>query len=84
MPDDGDGSKATAMAVPGTGSIENSQCRVNAQGSSVVRSGARLTVNLNMTFKPGFAGPKAVWLALQTLTAVTAPWKVSGAWQVPP
>jgi len=25
-----------------------------------------------------------VWMALQTLTAVTSPWKANGAWQVPP
>ena len=46
--------------------------------------GGRLTMNLNRTFKTGFAGSKAVWLALQTVTAVTTPWKVSGAWPVPP
>ena len=84
FPDDGDAAGLTNMVLAGTASLENSQCRVNAQGSSVVRSGGRLTLNLNLTFKPGFAGPKSVWLALQTLTAVTAPWKVSGAWQVPP
>jgi hypothetical protein len=84
FPDDGSAAGLTNMVLAGTASLENSQCRVNAQGSSVVRSGGRLTLNLNMTFKPGFAGSKAVWLALQTLTNVTAPWKVAGAWQVPP
>ncbi|MCX6607701.1 MAG: hypothetical protein NTV52_29515 [Acidobacteria bacterium] len=82
--DDGDAAGLTNMMLARTASLEHSQCRVNAQGSSEVRSGGRLTVNLIMTFKPGFAGSKAVWLALQTVTAVTAPWRVSGAWQVPP
>ena len=40
-------------------------------------------MTLNVTFKAGFAGGKAVWLALQTLASVTSPWKVAGAWQVP-
>jgi hypothetical protein len=84
FPDDGSAAGLTNMVLAGTASLENSQCRINAQGSSVVRSGGRLTLNLNMTFKPGFAGSKAVWLALQTVSAVTSPWKVGGAWQVPP
>lgn len=78
VPDDGDGSKATAMALPGSGTIQNSQCSVYASGSSVARSGNRLTLALNLEFKAAFAGNKGVWLALQTLSAVTSAWKVAG------
>jgi hypothetical protein len=39
VPYHGSGSKATPMVLAGTGSLENSQCRVNAQGSSVVGRG---------------------------------------------
>ncbi len=84
FPDDGNGANVTVMPLAGAGTLENSQCRISAAGSSVVKAAGRLTVNLNMTFKPGFAGPKAIWLALQTLASVTSPWKVAGAWQVPP
>ncbi len=84
IPDDGDGAAAQSFALGGTGSVENSQCRINSQGSSVVRSGARLTLNLNITFKSGFAGNKATWLALQTVSNQTSVWKAAGAWQVQP
>jgi hypothetical protein len=83
FPDNGDGGAVTVMPLTGTGSIENSQCRIDAAGSSAVQSGARLTLNLNTTLKSGFAGNKAVWMALQTLTAITSPWRVNGAWSVP-
>ena len=84
IPDNGDGAAAQSFALGGAGFIENSQCRINSQGSSVTRLGARLTLNLNITFKPSFAGNKATWLALQTLSNQTSVWKAAGAWQVPP
>lgn len=84
IPDSGDGAVAQSFALGSAGSIENSQCRINSQGSFVTRSGARLTLTLNITFKPSFAGNKATWLALQTLSNQTSVWKAAGAWQVPP
>jgi len=83
FPDNGDGGAVTNTVLSGAGMVENSQCRITAAGSTVTKAGGRLTVTLNVTFKPGFAGGKAVWLALQTLASVTSPWKVAGAWQVP-
>jgi len=82
VPDDGDGSKATAMALPGTGTLQNSQCAIHGQGSTVTRTGCRLTVTLMVEFRPEFAGMKGVWLALQTLSAVTSRWKVGGGLEV--
>lgn len=83
FPDNGDGAAVTVMPLAGAGTLENSQCKVEALGSSAVKSGARLTLNLKTTLKTGFAGNKAVWMALQTLTAITSSWKVNGAWLVP-
>lgn len=84
FPDDGNGTNATMMPLIGTGNLQNSQCRIDAQGSSVVKNGPRMTLNLNMTFRAAFTGPKAIWIALQTITSVTSAWQVAGAWQVPP
>ena len=83
-PDDGDGSQATAIALSGTNTIENSYCRINAQGSTAVLSGNTLTLTLNYFAKPAFAGPRGIWGAVQTLAARTSPWKPLGAWLVPP
>lgn len=84
-PDNGDGSQATSIVLTGTNTIENSQCKISAAGSTVTKSGARLTVSLNTTFKPAFKGPKGIWSAVQTMGgAKTSDWKAVGAWQVPP
>lgn len=83
-PDNGDGSQATSIVLAGTNTIGNSQCTVSAQGSSVVTNGSQLTVNLNITFNPSFAGPRVAWLAVQTLGgAQTSDWQPLGAWRVP-
>ena len=83
VPDNGDGTQAYVMALTGTNSVSNSQCTVSAQGSSANVSGAQLTLNLNLTFKHAFQGPKAEWMAAQTLDAQTSPWQALGAWMVP-
>jgi peptidyl-Asp metalloendopeptidase len=87
VPDNGDGSAALVLPLGGTGSVENSQCRISAQGSSAVVNGNRLTLNLNVLFKPAFAGPVAIFGAVQTNAGgviSTSPWRPLGAWQVPP
>jgi len=83
-PDNGDGTQATNMVLTGTNSLSNSQCTVSAQGSSVTISGNQMTVNLNVTMKSSFAGPKGVWLAVTTMNnAQTSQWQALGAWRVP-
>ncbi len=82
-PDNGDGAQATFIELSGTNTIENSQCRISAAGSSVTRSGQRLTVNLNTTFKGGLSGPRGVWTAAKPLTGAASPWTVLGNWIVP-
>ena len=84
IPDNGDGTQATSMALSGTtNTLSNSQCTISAQGSSASTNGAQLTLNLNVTFKSAFTGPKGVWMAAQTLAAQTSPWQALGAWRVP-
>ena len=83
FPDSGDGNLATAMPLSGSGFLENSQCRIDAQGSSVTVVGNALTLNLNTVFKPSFAGPRIIFGALNS-SAVNSLWKPLGAWQVPP
>ena len=83
FPDNGDGNLATAIPLSSSGFLENSQCRINAQGSSVTVVGNALTLNLNTVFKPAFAGPRIIFGALNS-SAVNSTWKPLGAWQVPP
>lgn len=83
IPDNGDGGQATVMALSGTNTVENSQCRIHAQGSSTATAGGQLTVNLNVTMKAPFAGPRGVWTAMQNLAGQVSPWRISGSWLVP-
>ncbi len=82
-PDNGDGLQATNIALTGGNTIENSQCKISATGSSVTRSGQRLTLNLNVQFKSAFTGSRGIWTASQTMTDVVGPWTALGNWLVP-
>ena len=83
IPDNGDGGAATAMPLSGGGTLENSQCRIESTGSQATVSGNRLTLQLNMTMKTPFAGPRGMWGAVQSLAGVTAGWRSLGVWRVP-
>ncbi|MGJ5813790.1 hypothetical protein [Paludibaculum fermentans] len=50
--------------TPGTVSaaLKNSACAVNTSGVSFTPVGTNLTLNVPITFKPGFAGDKSVYL----------------------
>ena len=65
----------------GGGSRQNSQCVVNAAASSVSLAGSTLTLNLSLTFLPGFAGAKTTYLYAADAGANTG-WVARGAWTV--
>ncbi len=83
-PNNGDGAAASSIVLTGTNVIQNGQCLINTAGSSVIKIGNQLTLNLNITFKSAFSGARGVWTAVQTLGgAQTSAWKAVGAWLVP-
>jgi Beta-propeller repeat len=65
----------------GGGSQQNSQCIVNGAGSYVSLAGSTLTLNLSLTFLPGFAGANTTYLYAADAGANTG-WVSSGAWTV--
>ncbi|HSR05711.1 MAG TPA: SBBP repeat-containing protein, partial [Bryobacteraceae bacterium] len=77
------GNPATGSQVVtfGGGSQQNSQCIVNGAGSSVSLAGSTLTLNLSLTFLPGFAGTKTSYLYAADAGANTG-WVALGAWTV--
>jgi sugar lactone lactonase YvrE len=83
VPDNGDGTMASSMPLTGTGSLENSQCRIDAAGSAATVDGNRLTLQLRVTAKAGFAGARGMWGAAQTMAGATAGWRSVGLWRVP-
>jgi hypothetical protein len=83
IPDNGDGGAATTMPLTGSGSLENSQCRIDGAGSLATVNGNRLSLQLNVTMKAPFTGPRGMWGAAQSMTGVTGGWRSLGLWRVP-
>jgi hypothetical protein len=69
------------VTVGGSGTLSNSQCTVNAGGSSVSASGITLTLSLAVTFTAGFIGAKNVYMEVQNATQDSG-WSAQGTWTV--
>jgi hypothetical protein len=76
------GGPYAGMVLPGSGSVANSQCGITGAGSSLSGSGNILTLTLAMTFTPGFAGNKVMYLAAQDGSGSSG-WHPLGVWNVP-
>jgi hypothetical protein len=75
----------TAWLVPKTvgqsGTVQNSQCAVNAAASSTAGSGNNVTVNLALSFTPAFTGAKNVYM--EVYDGQDSGWVQKGTWTVP-
>jgi hypothetical protein len=71
------------LQIPGTGSVSNSQCAVQAAGSSVTGLGTQLTLNLTIGFGSGFAGYKVFYLSAADKSGANSGWQPMGTWGVP-
>ncbi len=70
------------MVLPGSSTIQNSQCKLEGSGSSISTNGGMFIVTLAVTFKASFAGNKIVYMAARN--AVQSPgWSALGTWNVP-
>jgi hypothetical protein len=77
------GAPGAALPLPGSGSASNSQCSVNAGGSSASWAGNTLTLTLAITFNTSFSGNKVVFLAAHDNSSITTGWQALGTWGVP-
>lgn len=76
--DNGDGLSAP-LTPGGSGSVSNSQCTVNAPGSSASTNGNNLLLTLNISFKPAFHGNRIVYAAARDSTdANNSGWQALG------
>ncbi|MEQ1947581.1 MAG: SBBP repeat-containing protein [Bryobacteraceae bacterium] len=76
--DPASGSLAIAF---GGGTQQNSQCVISGTGASATVSGSTLTLTVPITFLPGFAGSKGVFLNAADSGANTG-WVSKGTWTV--
>jgi hypothetical protein len=70
------------LRLGSTGTLQNSQCAVNAGASSASASGNTLTLNLALSFTAGFAGAKNVYMEVENASHDSG-WSLMGAWTVP-
>ena len=66
-----------------SGTVQNSQCTVNAAASSVSGSGNNLTLNIAITFQAAFSGTKNIYMDAYDSTGTEAGWLQKGAWTIP-
>jgi hypothetical protein len=79
--DSGDG-YAGSLAVGIAGTLNNSQCTLDAGSSSVSVSGTNLTLNLALVFKPAFAGAKNISMGATNNANAFSGWQAKGTWTV--
>jgi hypothetical protein len=65
----------------GSGTVANTQCQINAAGSSVSGSGNNLTVNVSVTFFPGFQGNNVAYVAVLNDPSGNSGWQRMGTWK---
>ncbi len=76
-----DAGTAWAAATPGAAAtLQNSQCSLNLAATSVTQSGDTLTLNLALTFKPGFSGAQNVYMYAGDVSGSNTGWIQRGAW----
>ena len=67
--------------TPGGGSGANNQCTLNGAGSSASIAGTNLTLAVSLTFQPGFAGGKTVYMYAADSSTATG-FLAKGTWSV--
>ena len=78
----GSGYVGSGGTLGSAGTVANSQCTLNLGASSSSGSGNNLTVNLSITFAPGFAGAKTTSMGVTNNASIFSGWQGKGAWTV--
>jgi hypothetical protein len=65
-----------------SGTVQNSQCTVNAGTSSVSGSGNNLTLNVALSFPASFGGTKNIYM--DAFDGTDSGWQQKGTWTIPP
>ena len=63
-----------------SGTLQNSQCTVNAATSSALSSGNNLTLNLAVTFQTTFSGARNIYM--EVYDGLDSGWQLKGSWTV--
>jgi hypothetical protein len=71
------------VVAGGSGTVQNSQCSIDASGTSGVASGNGYTLTVPFTFKSSYAGDLGIWLTVNDAAKLTSDWVQRGTWNVP-
>ena len=71
------------QAVPGSGSVANSQCSVSGVGAYISAIGTTINLVLPMTFSESFGGNRLVYMAARNNTGGNSGWMTAGSINVP-
>ena len=74
------GTGASGSLTPGSGTLSNSQCTIAGSGTSAVRSGDTLTLNLAVTASSSFTGTKNIYMSAVDNSSASTGWVNKGAW----
>jgi hypothetical protein len=78
LADDTGGAFPAPILLGQSGTLQNSQCIVNAAASSSSGSGNNLTLNLSLTFQATFTGLKNIYM--DVYDGVSPGWQQKGSW----
>jgi len=82
--DSGDaGGPYQSLAVPGSGTVSNSQCSISGAGSTVSAGGNYLWLTLTIAFSQSFSGNKVIYSAAGDSSGNNTGWQALGVRQVP-
>ena len=70
------------LAAGASGSLENSQCRLDGEHSSAQVTGNALTISLTLRFKSSFHGDKNIYLYAETADGWNSGLQSRGRWTV--
>jgi hypothetical protein len=69
--------------IPGdAGTLQNSQCTLGLQASSINSAANNLTVNYALTFNSNFQGLKSIFMNASSNGSLTTGWQPRGTWNV--
>lgn len=80
---DGGTAWSSPLTLGTAGTLQNSQCIVDAGLSSSSGTANTLTVILKLTFKPAFAGYKSHYMLAYDMGNGDSLWRTRGSWAVP-
>jgi len=72
------------LALPGNGSVSNSQCSINGAGSAVSAEGNNIMLTLAVTFSQSFSGNQVIYVAAGDSSGNNTGWQALGVRRVGP